>query len=579
MSLISLYNINKSFGDQSVLKDVNLEVKHGERIGLVGMNGAGKTTLANIICGKTKTDSGEITRYVRNLKIGYLLQSTSYSQESFNHMFEQDHHDFLEVSSHLGLKKVQNWNSDKISGLSGGEKTKLAIAHVYTSKPDLLILDEPTNHLDFQGVEWLISELNHFEASTIIISHDRYFLDQTVDRIIEIEDGMITNYSGNYTFYREEKERRFESQKHQYEQQKKYEKKIELEIERLNNWSSKAHREAGKVGKMADMRMGVKEFYRTKAKKMDKQVKSRIKRLEKIEIEGVQKPKEESKVYFDLEKQNQRGRRYIVANQIKKMMGEKLLFQDSSFSILRGERIGLIGPNGCGKTTFLQILSKKDKLDDGDLWISPSLKISHLTQDVNDLNPDKTMKEIIEGIHYIRNDVQKTVNLLISMGLQESMLNKSMGQLSLGERTKFKLAQLMNENRDLLILDEPTNHLDLQSRERLEKTLEAYSGTLLIVSHDRYFLEKICDKLLIFKDDKVQKVESGYKEYSEKVQEVEKQPDSKTQENILEEKMVIENRLLNIIGELGRLNPSDLEYQALDEEYNKLTKRKKLLFE
>ncbi|NBI30871.1 ribosomal protection-like ABC-F family protein [Chengkuizengella marina] len=577
MSLISLNNINKHYGDQTVLKDVNFEINHGDRIGLVGMNGAGKTTLANIISGKVESDGGMITQYIKNMKIGYLLQSSSYTLKSFNQMFEQNHHDFLEVSSHLGLKKVQEWNGDRISGMSGGEKTKLAIAHVYSSKPDLLILDEPTNHLDIQGVEWLISELKHFTASIMIISHDRYFLDQTVDRIIEIEDGTINNFQGNYSFYREEKERRFQSQKKQYEEQRKYEKKIESEIERLNNWSSKAHREAGKVGKMADMRSG-KEFYRNKAKKMDKQVKSRIKRLEKIETEGINKPKEEGNVHFDWEEQNHRGRRFIVANQMKKMINDSLLFQNSSFSIVRGEKIGLIGPNGCGKTTLLQILCKKETLDEGDLWISPTLKISYLTQDVNDLDPEKTINEIIKETYNTRNEAQKTINLLISMGLEESMMNKPIRQLSLGERTKFKLAQLINQNRDLLILDEPTNHLDLPSREQLEKTLETYSGTLLIVSHDRYFLEKICDKLLVFRDSKIQKVESGYKDYLEKV-EIEKTSDFKKQENKFEEKMIIDNRIIQIIGELGRLNPEEVEYQVLDEEFKKLNKRKKQLSE
>ncbi|NDI33181.1 ribosomal protection-like ABC-F family protein [Chengkuizengella sediminis] len=577
MTLIKLHNIKKSYGDQTVLKDVNLEIKLGERIGLVGANGAGKTTLANIISGKTKADSGEITHYIRNLKIGYLLQSTSYSLKSFNHMFEQNHHDFLEVSSHLGLEKVQEWNGDRISGMSGGEKTKIAIAHVYASNPDLLILDEPTNHLDFQGVDWLIKELKNFTTNTIIISHDRYFLDQIVDRIIEIEDGVTTNFPGNYTFYREEKERRYERQKQKYIEQKKYEKKIESEIERLNNWSSKAHREAGKVGKMADMRSG-KEFYRSKAKKMDKQVKSRIKRLEKIELEGENKPKEEAKVDFDWEKQNHRGRRFIVANQIMQSIEGRILFKDSSFSILRGEKIGLIGPNGCGKTTLLRLFCNEETLESGDLWISPSLKISHLTQDVNDLESQKTINELIQQTYVYREEAQKTVNLLISMGLEESMLNKSIKQLSLGERTRFKLAQLMNENKDLLILDEPTNHLDLASREQLEKTLVSYGGTLLIVSHDRYFLEKTCEKLLVFKNEKIQKVENGYKNYLEKV-ELEKTPNLKIQEKTLEEKMIIENRLIQIMGELGRLNPIDSEYQSLDEEFKQLMKRKKQLFD
>lgn len=583
MSLISCRNITKSFGDLTVLNGIDLDIARCEHIGLVGINGAGKTTLSNIISGKIQADIGKVIHHVRSLKIGYLLQSTAYTLNTFNSIFEENssvlnENNFLEISSHLGLEKVQDWGEERISGLSGGEKTKLAIAHIWASKPDILILDEPTNHLDFQGVEWLINEIKNFETTTIIISHDRYFLDKTVNRIVEIEDGILTNFPGNYTFYREEKQRRYESQKRQYEERKKYEKKIELEIERLNNWSSKAHNEAGKVGKMADMRCGVKEFYRSKAKKMDTQVKSRIKRLQKIEIEGVQKPKEEAKLHFEWGAQEKKGKRLVVAKQIRKEFGNKLLFHDSSFSIQRGDKIGLVGPNGCGKTTLIRTICEEETIDSGEMWISPTLKISQLTQDVTDLNVEKTSNELIKETQFVRSEAQRLMNLLVSMGLGESMLKKPIDQLSLGERTRLKLAQLIIQDQDLLILDEPTNHLDLASRERLEDTLISYNGTLLVVSHDRYFLEKICDKLLVFKDGKIQKIESGYKGYLERI-ETKKKPIIKNKEQLEEEKMVIENHLIRIIGELGKYKPEDSKYQALDAEFNELMKRKKKLSE
>jgi macrolide transport system ATP-binding/permease protein len=580
MTLISCRGIKKSYGDLSVLQNVNFDIANEERIGLVGMNGSGKTTLANIIFGSLSLDGGAVTLHRQQMKIGYLLQSTSYTVNTFHNMVDKEDltikgDDFLEFSSHLGLKKVQEWNAERIRGLSGGEKTKLAIAHIWASKPDMLILDEPTNHLDFQGVEWLISELKSYGAATLVISHDRYFLDHTVERIIELEDGISINFPGNYTFYREEKSRRHRSQLHQYEEQKKYEQKIEMEIARLKNWSNKAHREAGKTGKMAEMR-GVKEFYRSKAKKMDQQVKSRIKRLEKIEIEGVTSPKEEAKVQFDWNSPEKRGRRIIEAEQLTKSFGDRTLFRDSSFYIQRGEKIGLLGPNGCGKTTLLQMIIGGETMDSGKLWVSPTAKIAYLTQDVTGLDPKRSVLDLLHGTHADRVEVGKARTLLANMGIDESMLIKPIQQLSLGERTRIKLAQLLMRDQDLLILDEPTNHLDLTSREQLEETLTTYSGTLIVVSHDRYFLEKTCDKLLIFAEGKIQKIESGFEEYMEKTEQ-KKSTSIGNKEQLIEQKMIVENRIVFLLGELSKHSPTDSQYEALDLEFKRLIEQKKRL--
>lgn len=553
-------------------------------MGLVGRNGAGKTTFANIISGSLQPDGGSLTYHRQQLRIGYLLQSTSYTVQAFSSMVTTSDEEtvkdqLLELTSHLGLKKVQEWNSDRLDGLSGGEKTKLAIAHIWASKPDILLLDEPTNQLDIEGVEWLIKELDTYSGTTIIISHDRYFLDHTVKRIIELDDGALSSYPGNYTFYREEKARRHQSQIHQYAEQQKYEQKIEAEIDRLKNWSNKAHREAGKVGKMAEMR-GVKEFYRSKAKAMDKQIKSRIHRLEKIEMEGVEKPKEEARVRFEWDRPQKRGRRIVEAERISKAYGDRVLFRDSSFYVQRGEKIGLIGPNGCGKTTLIRMIMGQQTVDSGQMWVSPAAAISYLTQDVTDLAAERTVLDLIQETQVIRSQFVEARNLLANMGFTDTMLKKPIKQLSLGERTRVKLAQLMLQKQDLLILDEPTNHLDLASREQLEKTLASYSGTLMVVSHDRYFLEKICSKLLIFTNDRIQKVESGFKEIMEK--EAQKKAALKgskeQQHDQQQQKMIIENRLAYLIGEISRYSPGDSQYEVLDLEFKLLMGQKKQLF-
>ncbi|WP_219837381.1 ribosomal protection-like ABC-F family protein [Paenibacillus sp. R14(2021)] len=598
-TLLTIRNLRKSFGDTEVLKQVSADIGARERIGLVGMNGAGKSTLANLIFGSLLPDAGQLIRHMEGMRIGYLLQSTSYTVHTFSSMLEgesgrPDNGDFLEVTSHLGLRRVKEWDDSRLSGLSGGEKTKLALAHIWTSEPNILLLDEPTNHLDFQGVDWLVDELKSFGGTTILISHDRYFLDETVDRIIELQDGVSTAFPGNYAFYRAEKERRYLSQQHQYEEQQKYEQKIEAEIARLKNWSEKAHREAGKKGKMAEMRAGVKEFYRSKAKSMDKQIKSRIHRLEKIEIEGVEKPKEESKISFGWENAGKRGRRIVEASRISKSFGDRQLIADSSFYLRRGEKVGLIGPNGSGKTTLIGMLLAQQDVDSGQLWMSPTVKAAYLTQDVSDLDEGLTVLELLQEAHEIRSDIGKARTMLAHMGFHAAMLMKPVRQLSLGERTRIKLAQLMMREQDLLILDEPTNHLDLASREQLEQTLQAYNGTLIIVSHDRYLIDSICTKLLVIEEGSIRRLESGYKDYRERARGEAANSAGKTRQmddasekrrNLLEQQqreeelLIVMNQMTYLLGELSKLKPTDNQYAELDEAFKQQAARKKQLLQ
>lgn len=593
MTLISVRNLKKSFGDHTVLNGINFDIAEGERIGLVGMNGAGKTTLANLLFGGLQPDSGMIRTHRPNLNIGYLLQSTSYTVHTFAGMGTMngnqgdlsDTERFLELTSQLGLAKVRHWGENRFDGLSGGEKTKLAIADIWATKPDVLLLDEPTNHLDLQGVEWLIDELKSFEGTVIVISHDRHFLDRATKRTIEIDEGALTNYPGNYTYYREEKARRHASQLHHYIEQTKYERKIHEEINRLKQWSDKAHREAGKVGKMAEMR-GVKEFYRTKAKKMDQQIKSRIHRLEKIDLEGVKKPKDEAEVRFEWDQPAKRGRRIIEALQLRKSYGERTLFQDSSFFIQRGERIGLLGPNGCGKTTLLRMITGQEIADEGRMWVSPAASIAYLTQDVSDLKPNQTVVAMIEDAFPSREQQSEVRTMLANMGLDESVLRRSIGDLSLGERTRVKLARLIMQEHDVLILDEPTNHLDLPSREQLEQALIDYEGTLLVVSHDRYFVERICDKLLVFNNGRISKQESGLKEYTEKIaqnatEDVKPTALSSTstttmsKEERKEQLMLLDNQIAYVLGELAKHAQGESRYLELDAEFRELAARKR----
>lgn len=574
--LLSCRGIKKDFGEVSLLKDINLDIAMGERVGLVGHNGSGKTTLANIIFGSSEKDGGDILWNQKDIGIGYLMQSTFYTSTTFNKMFSNNNNkhslrNFLETSSYLGLEKVQDWNDERLRGLSGGEKTKLALASIWVSKPDLLLLDEPTNHLDFSGVQWLIEELKKYYGAILIISHDRYFLDKSVNRIIEIEDGQINNYRGNYSYYRDEKKRRYESQLHGYLIQEKYKEKIAGDIDNLKGWSSKAHKQSRQKALEIS---GRKEYFRAKAKKMDKQVKSKLKRLEKIEIEGIEKPKEEEKVNFIFKDAEKRGKRVLEARDITKAYGERVLFRDSSFYISHGDKVGVFGPNGCGKTTLIKAIMGEEILDSGDLFVSPSAKISYLSQDVLDLDGEKTILNLLDVATKEERSMART--LLANMGFNKEMVKKPVKTLSLGERTRLKIAQLILGENNLLILDEPTNHLDIHSRERLEETLEAYNGTILLVSHDRYMMERICDKIIVFKDNEIQRIESGLREYLNKLDNGESNNKVGDRgKNNKEENLILENRIAYLLGELSRFSPKDPEYQKLDLEFKELIKRKR----
>jgi macrolide transport system ATP-binding/permease protein len=321
-----------------------------------------------------------------------------------------------------------------------------------------------------------------------------------VDRIIELEDGRSIEYAGNYTFYREEKARRLASQLHQYEERLKTEHKMQAEIERLRNWSSQAHRTSRKEE-------GYKEYHRKKAKKLDKQIQSRIKRLQKFNVEAAPRPKEEASVRFEWsDGLPKHGRRMIEATKIGKAYGENSLFLDSSFFLGRGEKVGLLGPNGCGKTTLIRLILNEETVDSGRLWVSPSLKVGCLTQDVGDLPVLRSVLELLKDEFPIREEVGNARTLLANMGFDEAMLIKPIAALSLGERMRVKLARLILQNNDLLILDEPTNHLDLASREQLEQALATYGGTLLVVSHDRYFLDQTCESYLVFEEGVIRKI-------------------------------------------------------------------------
>ncbi len=567
--LLSCRGVKKGFGEQMVLNGINLDIGQGDRLGLVGRNGSGKTTLANILTGHIDYDEGHIITARRRLNIGYLRQTES-SAEFLLHVRDSEtevNGEFQRLAGHLGMSRIMEWPQQRWQNLSGGEKTKLALARVWSSQPDLLILDEPTNHMDYQGVNYLISELSNYPGAAIIISHDRYFLDQTVSKIAAIEKGIIKIYPGNYSCYREARQKERESQMHAYQSQQKEQQEIQANIARLKGWSEKAHRESRKKG---EGKMGGKEYFRKKAKKRDQAVKSHIKRLENMRRQGVLRPEEELQVNFDFNGLEKGGRRLLEADSVSKAYEGLRLFANSSFYINRGEKIGILGPNGCGKTTLLKTILGQEGLDAGSIFLSPSARVAYVSQEL----PQDEKESLKDRIRDWPLEKQKsTFELLVRLGIDYDLLQVALGSLSRGERMKIAIGLAIIGAYDLLMLDEPTNHLDLYSREALEESLSRFPGTIMLISHDRYLLNQVCDRLLVFEDKKIRRIEgrvSGY--LTEKAA---ASPYSK--KNGEEEKLLLETKISRVISELSRNKPGDPGYLNLEQEYQELIQQKNSL--
>ncbi|WNB93358.1 ribosomal protection-like ABC-F family protein [Bacillus sp. NEB1478] len=570
-TVIQVKKLQKKFGEREILKDINFEIRQGEKIGLVGWNGSGKTTLINILTGHKESDQGSISTWPSNLNIGYLPQSTDVHLNVDDEIMEAGEKLFA-ASKQLGLHK-EVIDSERIQHLSGGERLKLSLAKIWANQPEFLILDEPTNHLDLQGIQWLIHEVKNYEGAAIIISHDRYFLDKTVTKIFELEEGKLTIYEGNYSAYRTEKQRRYDQQLCDYNKQQRKVEMIHQQVNNLRNWSEKAHRQAGKGGSISENRqLGLKEFERMKAKKKDNQVKSKLKRLNlELEKKGIEKPKEETDVYFQFDYSGKRGKRLVEAKGLTKQFGENLLFEKSHFYVKHGERLALLGPNGAGKTTFIQMLLELEPITKGSIWKSESMKMAYLSQDVCDLLEEKTVYEWLDlGVQ-----ITKARTIFANMGIEDEKLSKPISHLSLGERTRVKLVQMILQEYDVLILDEPTNHLDLSSREQLEVTLNEFTGTLIIVSHDRFFVEKLCDKLLVIENKQIKRLEMGLREYEEKKIKQSMKPDQSREEELV----LIETKITELLGKISYCKTGTDEYVKMDQDLKDYMARKKELMQ
>jgi ATP-binding cassette subfamily F protein 3 len=546
MAILNINNLKKEYGIETVLKDFSLNVNAGESVALIGPNGSGKTTIFKIITGQEHYSEGTVS--VRNdIEVGYLDQLPDFKSklsiyQELEKVFaevkkqikdmerlekkiahhgkrvdeSESHSDNLEatmreysalqrkfekgvgyeyqskirqVAAGMGFDE-EEIHEKTLDQLSGGEKTRVGLAKLLLIEPDLLLLDEPTNHLDLKSVEWLESYLNSYQGSLLIISHDRYFLDNTIERIVEIKNGKNENYSGNYSYYQKEKKRRYEQRLREYKNQQKKIKQLEDAIEQLYIW-----------GRSRDSE---KMFKRAKA--MEKRL-EKIDRLEKPQLKG-------RKMKLELDTDIRGGDDVLFVENLSKGFEDLNLFEELNFELHRTDKAAIIGNNGTGKSTILRIIMGEITADQGRTKIGTNVYPAYYRQEFEGFNPEDDLITALQRETAVNNS--KARDMLASFLFTGEDVFKKVKQLSGGEKSRLRLLQLMSGNYNFLILDEPTNHLDLASREVLEESLKDYAGTVLIVSHDRYFLDKVIDYIYELDNQKLNKYFGDYSYYREK---------------------------------------------------------------
>jgi len=538
--LLKLHHISYEIKDHLVFEEVTASVQQGDIIGIIGNNGAGKSTLLHLLNEDITPSNGELQ---------WLVPLTSWLvvQESATHLSAD--------KSVAEVKLLEKWQvpDSPYEYLSGGEKLKARLAEGFAQDADMLLLDEPTNHLDDKGLQMLQKQVKEYKGTIVLVSHDRYFLDEVATKIWAIEGKKLVEHKGNYTAYMEARKQKRLVQQREYEKQQKLTERIEGQIKELNSWSKKAHAESTK-------KEGVKEYYRVKAKRMDAQVKSKQKRLEKeLEKNKVEPVEGEHSVYFSLQSNSKVGKRFLEVKGLAKAYGKRTLFKDVHFTIKHGERVALTGPNGSGKTTLLKMIVGSEQ-GIGEIWVSPTAKIGYLSQEVFDLPLEQTPSQLFHRETFAERG--KVQTLMKQLGFIASQWREPIGSMSMGERVKCKLMAYILEDKDVLLLDEPTNHLDLASREQLEETLAQYNGTLIVVSHDRYFLEKTTTSSLLITNNGVRK---------------QWQSPAAARDDAEELRLKLETERQEILGRLSFMMPHDKEYSKLDAKFNELTKKLKEL--
>ena len=524
---IQVNNLTKFFViGENLLNGLSFEIQEGECVAILGRNGCGKTTLFNILTGQMDYDDGEV--YVNpNKRLGLISQIPKFPEGyTVEDVLRSAYADLMRTKQNMellecemakgatdaqlreydaltnrfqsgggydmdvevdkicnGLGITAEQRTQEFASLSGGEKTRVNLARLLLEKTAILLLDEPTNHLDLNSVEWLEQYINAFKGTVLAISHDRYFIDQVADRVIEITEGRAEFYSGNYSFYMDEKQARFDLQMKQYEQEQAKLKQLGYTVERMKGWG-----------------INNRTLYRRAMS-----IQHRMERIKKTE-----KPKKERSMKASFGEKEFSGDVVFKMKNVAKSFGDRTLFSDVNLNVEGGERIAILGDNGTGKSTFIKCLLGEEDCQ-GKIQFGPTVKWGYLPQIIHFDHPERSL---YDTMLYEKNCTPQVArDRLGAFLLQGEDVFKQVGNLSGGEQSRLRLCMLMDEKINLLILDEPTNHLDIASREWVEAAIEEFEGVLLFVSHDRYFIEKFAERIWLLEDGQIRDFPCGYQKY------------------------------------------------------------------
>ncbi|NMD38659.1 MAG: ABC-F family ATP-binding cassette domain-containing protein [Christensenellaceae bacterium] len=533
MIILSVQDIVKSFGIDEILKGITFSLQNGEKMGLVGVNGSGKTTLMKIIAGESNSDSGQVHKN-KDLKIGYLAQTDDIDEnlsiyEAMLQLFEDTiakekrikevekelthaksdeeairltnlyhrlNEEFMAIEGYAyegeikgvlsGLGFNEEYYPRLVKTLSGGEKTRLSLAKLLLQKPELLLMDEPTNHLDLEALAWLEEYLIQYKGAIMLISHDRYFLDRVCNSIGEILNGKLMKFTGNYTEYQKKRTIDFDARVKAFTLQQKQIEREKAIIERYRSFNRE---------------------------KSIRAAESRQKRLEKIEL--LERPDEEKQINFKFEARVRTGEEVLKVHELSKSYDDNVLFENLNFKLRAGDRVALIGSNGIGKSTLFKIIMRMEEADAGYTAFGANVDPGYYDQHHRSLHKNKTiLDEVWDRFPKLnQSQVRGALGLFLFTG---DDVFKPISQLSGGERGRVALTNLMLKQNNFLLLDEPTNHLDADSREVLEDALSDFNGTIIAISHDRYFINKFATKIMLMENKGITEYLGNYDDYIEK---------------------------------------------------------------
>ncbi|MCR3956291.1 MAG: ABC-F family ATP-binding cassette domain-containing protein [Gudongella sp.] len=596
MPILTANHIYKTYVVDPILEDISFHVETGDKIGVLGLNGTGKTTLFQILSGKLHMDQGQV-QLQRGVKVGYLEQHTkidsslnifdeclkvfddliimekrlremeidiSKAGENSDEVLQRlmdEYGQMLEEFTALngygykseirgvlkGLGFLEEDFDKSVEILSGGQKSRLSLAKLLLEKPDLLLLDEPTNHLDIDAITWLERFLRDYRGSSLIISHDRYFLDNVANRIFHMENRGLKSYNTDYTGFMVQRKKELEIMKRQYDNQQKEIRRQEEIIQRFMNYGGERY---------------------------IKQARSRQKMLDKIKL--LPKLHESKKASFHFDPETRSGRDVLHAEGLCKSFGDLELLKDISLDIYRGEKVGLIGANGIGKTTLFRILLGQVDLDDGFVKLGQHVYPGYFDQEMSDLSLDKTVLDEIWDEYPLLDHYQIRTYLSQFLFVGDDIF-KEINELSGGEKARVALLKLMLSKSNFLLMDEPTNHLDIDSKEVLEDALKNYSGTIFVISHDRYFLNQVATKIFELTEEGVTEFMGNYDYYIEKkaflAMDVDEEEEEKTKTQLKHEKRKEKDQLQKERERKRNIRKLEESISALEEEIKRIDEK------